>query len=96
MNEETEIDGLLRRSLAGPMPSLPAEFSQRLSAEVNRRSERGERFNRFVLAGYGVTSVIACVVMMRGQGMEWGPLIGAILAPLVLVAAVRIPNVVRR
>jgi len=40
-------------------------------------------------AGYGLTSVVTSAVVMRGQGLNWGPIAVMIVAPLVLLAAAR-------
>ena len=84
-----EIDGLLRRSLAAPIPSLPSDFDKRLMREVSGRSRSLDRYRRMLFVGYGLTSVMACVVMMRGQGLGWGPIAGMVLATLALVTVVR-------
>jgi len=67
---DAEIDSLLRRSMAAPVPRLPSDFNQVLSREVRRRSERPHA--RILLAGYGVMSAAASIVVMRGQGLGWG------------------------
>ena len=86
---EAEIDCLLRRSMAGPVPRLPADFEQVLSREVRRRSERSQRYGQILLAGYGVISVAASMVVMRGQGLGWGVIAALTLGPLVMVEAAR-------
>jgi hypothetical protein len=86
---EAGIDSLLRRSMAAPVPSLPPDFDQRLMREVRRSSQPLDRYRRILLTGYGLTSVVASAVVMRGQGLDWGAIAGMILAPLALVAAAR-------
>jgi hypothetical protein len=86
---EAEFDGLLRRSLAAPVPSLPADFEQRLMHQVGRSSQPLDRYSRFLLAGYGLMSAVVSAVVLRGQGLGWGPTAGMILAPLALIAAAR-------
>jgi hypothetical protein len=86
---EAEIDSLLRRSMAGPVPSLPLGFEQRLISEVRRSSQPLERYRRILLTGYGLTSVVTSAVVMRGQGLAWGAISVMILGPLALVAAAR-------
>ena len=85
---ENGIDNLLRRSLAAPVPSLPPEFDQRVMRELRRNSQPLDRFRRTLLIGYGVTSVAASAVVMRGQGLDWGPITALILAPLAVLVAV--------
>ena len=85
---EAGIDSLLRRSMAAPVPSLPPEFNQRLMREVRRSSQPLDRYRRILLAGYGLTSVVASAVVMRGQGLDWGAIAVMILGPLALVATV--------
>ncbi len=91
MNEmeprEAEIDGLLRRSLAAPIPSLPPDFDQRLMREMRRSSQPLDRYSRVLLCGYGAMSVVVSAVVMRGQGLDWGIISVMILGPLALVPA---------
>jgi hypothetical protein len=84
---ETEIDSLLRRSMAGPVPSLSPDFDRRLMRELRRGSQPLDRYGRILLAGYGLTSVVTCAVVMRGYGLDWGVISAAILGPLALLAA---------
>jgi hypothetical protein len=86
---EDEMDRLLRRSMAVAVPSLPANFDERLTRELLRSSQQADRYRRVVLTGYGLLSVVVSAVLMRGQGLGWGAIAGMILAPLALVAAVR-------
>lgn len=86
---EAGIDRLLRRSMAAPVPSLPSDFDQRLMREVSRSSQTLDRYRRILLAGYGLTSVLASSVVMRGHGINWGAIAVMIVGPLGLVAAVR-------
>ncbi len=69
---EAGIDSLLRRSMAAPVPSLPPDFDQRLMREVRRSSQPLDRYRRILLDGYGLVSVVASAVVMRGQGLDWG------------------------
>jgi hypothetical protein len=85
---EAKIDGLLRQSMSAAMPSLPADFDQRVMREVRRSSAGLDLFGRIVLGGYGLLSVAVCAAVMRGQGLEWGPIAGMILGPLAVVAVV--------
>ena len=82
------IDKLLRRSMAAPVPSLPPDFDQRVMRELRRSSQPLDRFRRTLLIGYGLMSVVASAVVMRGQGLDWGPIAALILAPLAVVAAI--------
>jgi hypothetical protein len=86
---EAEIDSLLRRSLAAPIPRLPSGFDQVLSREVRRRSEPPHRYGRILLAGYGVMSVAVSAVVMRGQGLGWGVIAVVTLGPLAMLEAGR-------
>ena len=85
---EVGIDNLLRRSMTGAVPSLPADFDQRLMRELRRGSQPLDRHGRILLAGYAVTSVVTSAVVMHGQGLDWGAISLMILGPLALVAAV--------
>ena len=91
MNEmdprEAEMDRLLRRSLAAPVPDLPADFDQRLLRKVRGGPGRLDRYDRWLLIGYSLVSVLACTVIMRGAGLDWGAIAGMTIAPLALVGA---------
>jgi hypothetical protein len=86
---EAEIDSLLRRSMARPVPSLLPDFDQRLMRELRRSSQPLDRYRRILLTGYGLTSVLTSAVVMRGQGLDWGAISVMILGPLALVAVAR-------
>jgi hypothetical protein len=86
---ESEIDSLLRRSMAAPVPRLPADFGQVLAREVRGRSERSHRYEKILLAGYGVVSAAASMVVMRGQGLGWGVIAAMTLGSLAMVEAAR-------
>jgi hypothetical protein len=86
---EAEIDSLLRRSLAAPIPRLPSGFDQVLSREVRRRSEPPHRYGLILLAGYGVMSAAVSAVVMRGQGLGWGVIAAVTLGPLAMLEAGR-------
>lgn len=83
------IDRLLRRSLAASIPSLPPDFEQRVLREVRHGSRPLARYRQVLLAGYGLASVVVSAIVMRGQGLGWGPIAGMTMAPLALLAAVR-------
>jgi hypothetical protein len=86
---EAEIDSLLRRSLAAPVPRLPPDFDQVLSREVRRRSQGPNRYGQILLAGYGVMSAAVCVVVMHGQGLGWGVIAAMTVGPLAMLEAAR-------
>jgi len=46
---EAEIESLLRRSMAAPVPSLPPDFDQRLMRQVRRSSSSLDRYDRLLL-----------------------------------------------
>jgi hypothetical protein len=85
----TEIDGMLRRSLGGPVPRLSPEFERRLSRELRRRSEPSSRYERILLVGYCAFSVATSVLVMRGHGLGWGLTATMTLGPLAMVEAAR-------
>lgn len=82
------IDNLLRRSMAAPVPSLPPEFDQGVMRELRRDSRPLDRFRRTVLVGYGLISVVASAVVMRSEGLDWGPIVATILTPLMVMTVV--------
>lgn len=83
------MDRWLRRSMAAPIPDLPPDFDQRLMRAVQRSSEPLGHYRQILFIGYGVVSAVTCAVVMRGQGLDWGPIAGMILAPLALVVIAR-------
>jgi hypothetical protein len=68
---QAEMDSLLRRSMAAPVPRLSPDFHQVLSRELRRRSQLPNPFGRILLAGYGGVSAVVSIVVMRGQGLGW-------------------------
>jgi hypothetical protein len=85
---DSEIDSMLRRSMAAPVPRLPANFDEQLLREVRRRS-RPDPYGRILLAGYGVISAAVSIVIMRSQGLSWGMIAAMTLGPLAMVEAGR-------
>jgi hypothetical protein len=85
---DARIDSLLRRSMAGPVPSLAPDFDQRLLRQVHRGSQPLHRYRRILLTGYGLTSATVSALVMRSQGLHWGTISVLILGPLALLAAV--------
>jgi hypothetical protein len=76
--------------MAAPVPSLRSDFDQQLMSkmrEVGGSAQPLDRYRRVLLTGYGLTSVVASAVVMRGQGLDWGAIAVMLLAPLALVAA---------
>jgi hypothetical protein len=87
---QVEIDSLLRRSMVAPVPALSPDFDQRVlrsTREPRRNPQALGRYSRILVTGYGITSVVASTVVMRGQGLNWGAISLLILGPLTLVAA---------
>jgi hypothetical protein len=95
-SREAEVDGMLRRSLAGPVPRLSPEFERRLAREVRRRPQARGRYERFLLVGYGAISIATSVVVMRGRGLGWGVIAAMTLGPLALVDGARRMRRLRR
>jgi hypothetical protein len=83
---QSGIDALLRRSMAAPVPNLPPDFVQRLTSKPPHSLQVLDRYRRALLIGYCLVSVLACTVVMRGQGLNWGTLAATILGPLALLA----------
>jgi hypothetical protein len=83
-----EMDRLLAQAMSGPLPSLPANFDQRVvraAREASRDVRSQNRYTWMLLAGYAVVSVVTSVVLMRGAGLDWLPT-GAIVGLLAMVA----------
>lgn len=68
---EAEMDSLLRRCMAAPIPNLSPDFNQRLLREARRSSHPLSRYGQILLTGYGLLSVVASAVVMRVQGLGW-------------------------
>ena len=85
---EAEIDRLLQRSLAAPIPSLPSDFDRRLMRKVRRSSEVLSRYRWILVTGYGLLSAVASGIVMRGQGLTWEAIALLLFTPLALVATV--------
>ena len=88
-SRDAEMDDLLRRSLAAPIPNLPSDFEQRLLGEVRGDSRAPRRYREFLLGGYSLTSVAVCAALMREQGLDWAAIAAFTLTPLTLIAAAR-------
>jgi len=84
------MDSLLRRSMAAPIPNLPPDFDQRLLRAVRRGSQPLGRYGQVLLTGYGLLSAAASAVVMRVEGLGWQAIAVMILAPLALVAMIRL------
>jgi hypothetical protein len=84
---ESTMDSLLRSSMAAPIPTLSPDFDQRLMRELRRSSQPLDRYSRILLTVYGLASVVASAVVMRGQGLGWGFISAMVLGTLTLVAA---------
>ena len=86
---EAEMDSLLRRSMATPVPRLSPDFHQVLSRELRRRSQPPNQFGRILLAGYGGVSAVTSIVVMRGQGLGWVAIAVMTLGPLAALELAR-------
>ena len=84
---ESGIDGLLRRTLAGPAPELPADFDRRVLRELRRSSQGAGRRGRILLTSYGVVSAITSAVVMGSEGLGWEAIVVLVLSAAALVAA---------
>lgn len=84
MPERDEMDALLRQLAAGvPEPRLSAGFDEGLKKRM--RPRRLDDAGRAALAVYGVVALIVCLVVMRGESIEWSTVVLAIALPLVVV-----------
>jgi hypothetical protein len=83
---EDEMDILLRRSMAAPIPALPPNFDRRVMRAVHRKHQSLNRYSWMLLTGYGIVSAVTSAVVMRGAGLNWLG-IGGTLGPVTLVVA---------
>jgi hypothetical protein len=86
---QSEIDALLRRCLAGPVPRLSVDFQDALSRESRRRSRTPTHFSRILFASYGGLSAVTSIVVMRCQGLGWVAIVVTTLSALAAVEAAR-------
>ena len=86
-SNQHDIDSLLRRSMAAPVPRLAADFDERVLRTVRRGSRPLGRYRQAVITAYCVVSVVVCTVLMRGEGLGWGTVVGTTFGPLMLVVA---------
>lgn len=86
---EEGVDRLLRRSMAAPVPALPTDFDRRLMQEVRRRKQPLDRYRRMLLGCYAVVSVVVSAILMRGERLDWGVVLGTLLATIALIAITR-------
>jgi hypothetical protein len=86
---EAEMDSLLRRSMATPVPRLSPDFHQLLSRELLRKSRPLNQFDRILLGSYGVVSAVISIVVMRGQGLGWVAIAVMTLGPLATLELAR-------
>lgn len=86
---EVEMDNLLRRSMAAPVPHLSPDFDQIVSRKLRRRSQPRGQFGQILLAGYGAVSAAVSIVVMRGEGLGWMATAAMTLAPLATLELVR-------
>ena len=83
-----EMDSLLRRSMAAPVPRLSPEFAGRLSREL-RRSRLPKHFSRILFTGYGGVSAAVSIVVMRGEGLGWAAIAVMMLGSLAVMEVAR-------
>ena len=86
---QTEMDRVLRRSLAAPVPRLSPDFQERLSLEVRRRTSPPHPFGPILLIGYGAVAASTSIVVMRGQGLSWGTIAAMTLGSLATLELAR-------
>lgn len=89
-SRDSEMDSLLRRSLAAPVPRLSPDFELVFSRKLRRRSEPLHPFGRIFLGGYGAVSAVVSVVVMRGQGLGWIAIAATMLGALATLEVARL------
>lgn len=88
-SREAEIDSMLRRLMAAPVPRLSPDFDRTVLREVRRRSQPPRQYERILLAGYAAISIATSALVMRGQGLGWGVIATMTLGPLATLEAAR-------
>jgi hypothetical protein len=86
---QTNIDQLLRRTLAAPVPRLSPNFDRALLRKLHRRTQPPSRFSRVLLTSYGVVSGAVCALLMHGQGLGYLPIAVTTLGSLATLELVR-------
>lgn len=82
------MDGLLRQSLAAPVPQLPANFAARVQRDIQGQKAGLGAFPRRLLSAYGVMATVTSAVVMRNQGLGWGAIGLLLLGPVAMAALV--------
>jgi hypothetical protein len=81
---DTLMDGMLRRSMAAPVPRPSPDLERRVSRALRRRARPSPTLTRNLLVGYVVVSALTSVIVMRGQGLGWGLIAVMTLSPLLV------------
>ncbi len=84
-SREAQIDGMLRRSMAAPVPRVSPDFERVLARELRRRSQPPSQYERTLFVSYGAISVATSILVMRSQGLGWWVIATMTMAPLATV-----------
>ncbi len=82
---DLEMDALLRRSMAAPIPRPSPDLQRRVSRALRRRALPSRTATRTLLAGYVVVSAMTSIIVMRGQGLGWGTIAAMTLSSLLVL-----------
>ena len=77
-SREAGIDRLFRQFDGRACPKPAAGLRPRVMRKVRRSSEPLDRYRQILLAGYVLISVLVSAVIMRSQGLGWGPIAGSV------------------
>lgn len=86
---DLEMDDLLRRSMAAPIPRPSPGLQKRVSRALRLRALPSPAVTRALLAGYVAVSGLTSVIVMRGQGLGWGTIATMTLSSLLVMGLTR-------
>lgn len=79
------IDEILRRSLATPTPTLPADFHARILHHTQSQPPRRAQLRRQILTAYALAAAFTSATLLHAQGLSWPITLSFTLAPLALI-----------
>jgi hypothetical protein len=81
----SDIETVLRQSMAAPVPRLSPDFHRTLARQLHRKPHP---FGRLLLASYTGVSLAISIALMRSQGLGWMPIAALTLGPIAPLALI--------
>ncbi|MBS1718773.1 MAG: hypothetical protein JSS72_13680 [Armatimonadetes bacterium] len=90
MNEfrDEKMDALLQSALKAPVPTLKADWDQRVLEQAAKRHAIQLSVRRYVLWGYWITAAMTSFIVMRNVGISIGVTGGTLAVAAVIALAV--------